>query len=399
MTSRLARASLALMLAVPTLCLVDATSIATAQAVSGSIEDRATDPAGAAIPNATVTLRNTDLATVRIVQTDRAGNFRLSGAISGSYIIEAKTDKLALRTCVADSCCKAIQLFEPYTEAWFKLGVTYRPLGQREYARKCWLRVLELDPRHGLTLMNLGNLEFVDGHRERAFELWDRAMKTDHNLAQAAMNMASILADIGDLKEAANLFSKAILAGHPLAQQALDLCRLYDEMDPAIGPVTYEETVLVCLKCGAEVSPAECCFNCGSRLKVAASFTRNSDLITTDGQLVERSSNLDRLILNYERWNRIAGSIVCVGFGSLFAGLLFGITGFVTVAPVLFISGCICIVGGFPVACFAGLAWFRMKKGENIEARRLQLMKSTKRVRSMSHGPSAKRLLLFIVRR
>jgi tetratricopeptide (TPR) repeat protein len=132
---------------------------------------------------------------------------------------------------------KAVELYQAYTDAWFKLGVACRPLGQTEYARQCWLKVLEFNPRHALTLMNLGNLEFDDGHRDRAYELWGRAMEADQNLVQAAMNQGAALADVGELAEAAKFFSKAASAGHPLGKQALDLCRVYDEMDPSVGPI------------------------------------------------------------------------------------------------------------------------------------------------------------------
>jgi hypothetical protein len=70
---------------------------ASAQAVTGSFEGHVTDPSGAVVPNATVTIRNTDLGTARTITTSRDGAFRASGLISGAYNIDAKADKLALR--------------------------------------------------------------------------------------------------------------------------------------------------------------------------------------------------------------------------------------------------------------------------------------------------------------
>ena len=70
---------------------------ANAQAVTGSIEGHVTDPSGAVIPNATVTIRNTDFGTARTITTSRDGAFRASGLISGAYTVDAKADKLALR--------------------------------------------------------------------------------------------------------------------------------------------------------------------------------------------------------------------------------------------------------------------------------------------------------------
>src|SRR5258707_396704 len=69
---------------------------ANAQAVSGSIEGRVTDSSGAVVPNATVTIRNTDLGTARTITTSRDGAFRASGLISGAYTVSAKADKLVL---------------------------------------------------------------------------------------------------------------------------------------------------------------------------------------------------------------------------------------------------------------------------------------------------------------
>ncbi len=132
---------------------------------------------------------------------------------------------------------EAVRMFPDFSDAWFKMGVAHRPLGQTQEARRCWLKVLELNPRHGLASMNLGNLEFVDGHRERAFELWDQAMATDPKLVQAAINKGAVLADIGELDDAVKLFSKAAAAGHPLGERVLNLCRTYAGMDPSVGPV------------------------------------------------------------------------------------------------------------------------------------------------------------------
>ena len=70
---------------------------ANAQAATGSIEGRITDPSGAVVPNAIVTIRNTDFGTVRAVTTSHDGAFRAGGLISGAYTVDAKADKLALR--------------------------------------------------------------------------------------------------------------------------------------------------------------------------------------------------------------------------------------------------------------------------------------------------------------
>jgi hypothetical protein len=93
--AKISKALLALMLATPVITVLPGT--ANAQAVTGSIEGSVTDPSGALVPNATVTIRNTDLGTARTILTSRDGAFRASGLISGAYTVDAKADKLALR--------------------------------------------------------------------------------------------------------------------------------------------------------------------------------------------------------------------------------------------------------------------------------------------------------------
>jgi len=145
---------------------------------------------------------------------------------------------------------KAIGLYEPFKDAWFKLGVAYRPLGRTEWARKCWLRVLELDAKHTLTLMNLANLEFEADKRKRALELWDAALETNPDLTQALVNKGAALADDGDLNKAFDLFSAAASKGHKAAEQVLALSRIYRDMDPALGPVQMGHSFLFSVSTG-----------------------------------------------------------------------------------------------------------------------------------------------------
>jgi hypothetical protein len=71
-------------------------SAAIGQATS-SIAGHVTDPHGALVPNAEVTIRNTDISFLRKTETDRTGSFRISGLTSGAYSIEARAKGLALK--------------------------------------------------------------------------------------------------------------------------------------------------------------------------------------------------------------------------------------------------------------------------------------------------------------
>jgi hypothetical protein len=95
--AKASKALLTFMLARAAISWIAFPHVACAQAITGSIAGRVTDPSGAVLPNATVTVRNTDLSTARSITSDRDGAFRITGLISGAYTVDAKADKLALR--------------------------------------------------------------------------------------------------------------------------------------------------------------------------------------------------------------------------------------------------------------------------------------------------------------
>jgi hypothetical protein len=68
-----------------------------AQTAVSTIAGRAVDASGASIPGAQVTVRNTDVGTVRTLTTDGNGGFRSGGLPPGAYTVEAKAAGLNLR--------------------------------------------------------------------------------------------------------------------------------------------------------------------------------------------------------------------------------------------------------------------------------------------------------------
>ena len=101
--TKISKALLALMLATPVITALPGT--ANAQAVTGSIEGSVSDPSGALVPNATITIRNTDLGTARTILTSRDGAFRASGLISGAYTVDAKADKQSILEKIEEAGC------------------------------------------------------------------------------------------------------------------------------------------------------------------------------------------------------------------------------------------------------------------------------------------------------
>ncbi len=80
---RLRRALLGAVLAIT--LMVPAAAIARAQSFTGSISGTVTDPAGAVIPNATVTLTAVDTGRTRTATTNGAGEYNFPSLPPGAY--------------------------------------------------------------------------------------------------------------------------------------------------------------------------------------------------------------------------------------------------------------------------------------------------------------------------
>jgi hypothetical protein len=68
-----------------------------AQSNTGTVYGKVSDKQGLPVVGATVTLRNTDLATARTVLSDAAGEFSISGLVPGAYTVESQKKSLTLR--------------------------------------------------------------------------------------------------------------------------------------------------------------------------------------------------------------------------------------------------------------------------------------------------------------
>jgi Carboxypeptidase regulatory-like domain len=70
---------------------------AQAQALTGAIAGRVIDASGAAVPNAKITVRNTDVSSSRTSVSGTDGAFRVTGLTSGAYTVEGRASNLASR--------------------------------------------------------------------------------------------------------------------------------------------------------------------------------------------------------------------------------------------------------------------------------------------------------------
>ena len=73
---------------------------ARSQSNTATLAGRVVDPQGAAIPAATITVRNTDVASSRTLTSSSDGSFRVAGLIPGAYTVEARSGSLHTRTPV-----------------------------------------------------------------------------------------------------------------------------------------------------------------------------------------------------------------------------------------------------------------------------------------------------------
>jgi hypothetical protein len=71
-----------------------------AQTSTGSVYGSVTDKQGLAVAGASVTVKSTDLATVRTATTNGLGAFAMTGLVPGAYTVEAAKDKLVTRRAV-----------------------------------------------------------------------------------------------------------------------------------------------------------------------------------------------------------------------------------------------------------------------------------------------------------
>lgn len=77
--------------------LLQPTAAASAQTALASILGTVQDAQGRVLQGATVTVRNTDLGTVRTITAGSRGSFRVDGLASGAYTVDAKGSGLATR--------------------------------------------------------------------------------------------------------------------------------------------------------------------------------------------------------------------------------------------------------------------------------------------------------------
>ena len=84
----------------------------------------------------------------------------------------------------------------------YQLGLELVQRRQYADARTAFERVIEIEPRHSLGLLNLGNCLSIEGEETAAAKSWSRALEADPGNVNAAFNLARHAEERGDLAAA-----------------------------------------------------------------------------------------------------------------------------------------------------------------------------------------------------
>ncbi len=100
--------------------------------------------------------------------------------------------------------------FPEDVEAWYMLSSINGRLGNLNEAADCCRRVLEIQPDHSKTHVNLGNVLHSQGKLNAAADSYMLAIQTNPNLPSAYVNLGNLRLQQKDYEEAANNYKRAI---------------------------------------------------------------------------------------------------------------------------------------------------------------------------------------------
>jgi Tfp pilus assembly protein PilF len=76
-------------------------------------------------------------------------------------------------------------------EGQYMVGLSYHRCGMLKEAEAAYRRAVEMNPKHGASLSNLGEIYYRDGKGDIAKQYWDNAIKANGKLVAARNNVAS----------------------------------------------------------------------------------------------------------------------------------------------------------------------------------------------------------------
>lgn len=97
---------------------------------------------------------------------------------------------------------------------WSRKAYALNGLGRSKEALSAAKRAIAIDPKHTLSLVNVGRALLATKHDEQAREMFERAVKSDPVLAEPKLYLAIARARCGDDKGAKKLLAKLAISPH-----------------------------------------------------------------------------------------------------------------------------------------------------------------------------------------
>ncbi|MGE5347242.1 MAG: tetratricopeptide repeat protein, partial [Acidithiobacillales bacterium] len=137
---------------------------------------------------------------------------------------------------VVDTLEQACNVAPDDVDIRFLLGRVYQALGQNERAVAEYTAAAELSPRESRSLVNRGNIRFVDGDFGSAQEDYGEALRRDPRSVVARYNLALLYAETFRTTEAAQMLSEARALDAPRVQAFQDAPTLVKVVSVSYSP-------------------------------------------------------------------------------------------------------------------------------------------------------------------
>lgn len=130
-------------------------------------------------------------------------------------------------------------------EVLFARARAEKRLGRLDEARRLYQEALVQSPRWGRVLVNLGNIDFLEGHRESAERRWATAIGLDPSLAPAYFNLSRLHYEKGDIFAGQEARRLALELAPELLERYTDENGLHSQanrylVDATLGPRHWE---------------------------------------------------------------------------------------------------------------------------------------------------------------
>jgi tetratricopeptide (TPR) repeat protein len=105
---------------------------------------------------------------------------------------------------------KVLELDPNHSQTLINLAIIFLGLGKRQKAKSCYEKVIELNHNYADAHNNLGNILNELGERQKAKSCYEKAISINPNYVNAHYNLGSIFQELGERQKAKECYKKAI---------------------------------------------------------------------------------------------------------------------------------------------------------------------------------------------